>query len=88
MYGLLYLYHAIQDDLAYISPLKKLLCVKAVLFVSFWQGIVIAVLANYKIIHETAYATLEEVEIELQVRKITYVFLILYRISCCALKCY
>jgi len=66
MYGLLYFYHAISEDLEHISPLKKLLCVKAVLFVSFWQGVVIAVLAKYGLIHSTVMDTLEEVETELQ----------------------
>jgi len=66
MYGLLYFYHAIQDHLASISPLKKLLCIKAVLFLSFWQGIVCAMLAKVNIVHATASLTLDQVETELQ----------------------
>jgi len=66
MYGLLYFYHAIQDHLAYISPLKKLLCIKAVLFVSFWQGVICSMLAKVDVVHATASLSLEQVETELQ----------------------
>jgi len=66
MYGLLYFYHAIQEALAHIGPLKKLLCIKAVLFLSFWQGILLSSLATLNIVHSTASATLEQVETELQ----------------------
>jgi len=66
MYGLLYFYHAIQDHLASISPLKKLLCIKAVLFLSFWQGVICAMLAKVNIVHATASLTLDQVETELQ----------------------
>jgi len=66
MYGLLYFYHAVQDDLKHVSPLKKLLCIKAVLFLSFWQAIAISVLAHFDLIHGTAKASLDQVEVELQ----------------------
>jgi hypothetical protein len=67
MYGLLYFYHAVEHELHHIKPLQKLLCIKAVLFLSFWQGIVCALLAKVNIIHSTAQHSLEEIEIELQV---------------------
>jgi len=66
MYGLLYFYHAVADELKKIGPLAKLLCIKAVLFLSFWQGIVIAMLAHYGLVHGSVYNTLDQVETELQ----------------------
>jgi len=66
MYGLLYFYHAIQDDLKHLNPLYKLLCIKAVLFLSFWQGVAISGLASANIIQGTAVSSLNKVETELQ----------------------
>jgi len=66
MYGLLYFYHAIDTILSSIGPLMKLLCIKAVLFLSFWQGMAISIAASFNMIHESAYNSLEQVEVELQ----------------------
>jgi len=66
MYGLLYFYHAIAEALHEIKPLAKLLCIKAVLFLSFWQGVVISIMDKFGMIHESAYNSLSQVETELQ----------------------
>ncbi|CAK0800840.1 unnamed protein product [Prorocentrum cordatum] len=44
MYGLVLFYHANQARLAPLSPIKKILSIKILLFFTFWQGVVVSVL--------------------------------------------
>lgn len=44
--GLLKFYHAVQDDLAWCNPFPKFLCIKGIVFMTFWQGLVISFLAT------------------------------------------
>jgi hypothetical protein len=44
--GLIKFYHAVQDDLAWCSPFPKFLCIKGIVFMTFWQGLVISFLAS------------------------------------------
>ncbi len=44
--GLLKFYHAVQDDLAWCNPFPKFLCIKGIVFMTFWQGLVIRILAE------------------------------------------
>uniref|UniRef100_A0A7S4K9Z7 Uncharacterized protein n=1 Tax=Odontella aurita TaxID=265563 RepID=A0A7S4K9Z7_9STRA len=44
--GLLKFYHAVQDDLSWCRPFPKFLCIKGIVFMTFWQGLVIAILAK------------------------------------------
>merc|ERR1719378_1844081 len=46
LYCLVMLYHVVYEDAKPIRPLAKFLCVKAAVFFSFWQAIVIAVLVK------------------------------------------
>lgn len=66
MNSLLEFYHALAGDMKHINPLMKLLCIKGVLFLSTWQGIICAVLAKVHIIHSTASYSVDQVEIGLQ----------------------
>lgn len=43
--GLLKFYHLVQDDLAWCRPWPKFLCIKGVVFMTFWQGLTISILA-------------------------------------------
>eukprot|EP01041_Mallomonas_annulata_P006040 gene6040-12175_t len=45
-YGLLSFYHATEDELAWCNPWPKFLCIKGVVFMTFWQGVVIGVMST------------------------------------------
>eukprot|EP00850_Spirogloea_muscicola_P020781 SM000226S07422 [mRNA] locus=s226:115156:117573:- [translate_table: standard] len=63
VYTLLFCYHAFAPELASHKPLAKLLCVKGVVFFSFWQGLVISLLAWSKFLHtDTWFYSVPQVE--------------------------
>ena len=55
--ALVYFYYGTKEFLAGKNALRKFLCIKAVVFLSFWQGIVIAVLANVGVLPKFDYWT-------------------------------
>ncbi|KAF0541708.1 organic solute transporter Ostalpha-domain-containing protein [Gigaspora margarita] len=57
LYALVVFYNAISDAIASEKPFFKLLCVKMVVFFSFWQALILSVLASIGLIHETQYWT-------------------------------
>lgn len=44
--GLSKFYHAAKDDLAWCQPYSKFLTIKGVVFMTFWQGLIIDILFN------------------------------------------
>jgi hypothetical protein len=66
LWALLMVYHELVDELAPLRPLPKFLAVKAVVFASFWQGIIISALSFAKVITPTLDYSQEEVAAGLQ----------------------
>jgi len=52
LYAVIWLYHGIHESIAPFRPMFKFLCVKAVVFLTFWQGVLLAALAYGGIIHD------------------------------------
>lgn len=44
--GLLRFYHAVQTELVWCRPFPKFLCIKGIVFMTFWQGFVITIAAK------------------------------------------
>jgi hypothetical protein len=44
--GLLKFYHAVRKDLKWIRPWPKFLTIKGVVFLTFWQGMMISIIVN------------------------------------------
>jgi len=42
--GLLKFYHAVRDDLAWCQPFAKFMTIKGVVFMTFWQGLIISII--------------------------------------------
>jgi hypothetical protein len=61
LYFLIQFYQVTKDDMREIRPLPKFLAIKAVVFLTFWQGVVLAGLVNLKYIKQVAEYTAEDV---------------------------
>uniref|UniRef100_M4C6G6 RxLR effector candidate protein n=1 Tax=Hyaloperonospora arabidopsidis (strain Emoy2) TaxID=559515 RepID=M4C6G6_HYAAE len=65
-YYLVLFYLALGTQLAPYNPVPKFLCIKAVLFLSFWQSVVLAFLSRFQIIHELGSWSVENVTTGIQ----------------------
>lgn len=46
--GLLKFYHAVNEELQWCQPFSKFLCIKGVVFMTFWQGLLISIFVGLK----------------------------------------
>jgi len=61
-YILVLFYVAFKKELKPYGPVPKFLCIKAVLFLSFWQSVLLAILSRFHLIHDIGKFTTEDVK--------------------------
>lgn len=66
MYCLLLFYTVCKEDLKPFRPVPKFLVVKAVIFFSFWQGVIVAILVHFDVIDGLGEWTQRDVATALQ----------------------
>ncbi|GFH23709.1 uncharacterized protein HaLaN_21364, partial [Haematococcus lacustris] len=60
LYCLAQLYWVCHKELAPIRPLSKFLCIKAVVFLTFWQGVLLAILVSGGVITDESWSTYDQ----------------------------
>ena len=65
-YYLVLFYLALHDFLAPYNPTLKFICIKSVLFLSFWQGVVVAGFAQFNLLQGFWIYTTDDVETGIQ----------------------
>eukprot|EP01084_Bolivina_argentea_P260193 439319_1 len=65
-YSLVTFYMVLYEPLQPFEPLSKFLCIKGVLFVSFWQSLVLAILSYYGVFHARGGWTSKNVSVGIQ----------------------
>lgn len=53
--GLLKFYHVVQQDLQWCKPFSKFMSIKGIVFLTFWQGLLIAIIVNFEFNGGTSY---------------------------------
>jgi hypothetical protein len=61
MYGLILFYLTVAQDIKQYKPIMKFLSVKFVIFFSFWQSILLGLLANFGAIHATQFFSVNDI---------------------------
>eukprot|EP01090_Pellita_catalonica_P010804 TRINITY_DN22249_c0_g1_i1.p1 TRINITY_DN22249_c0_g1~~TRINITY_DN22249_c0_g1_i1.p1 ORF type:complete len:399 (-),score=58.04 TRINITY_DN22249_c0_g1_i1:57-1199(-) len=66
MYFLVLFYTVTKEELKPFKPVAKFLCIKAVILFSFWQGVIIAVISYFGLLHATEDWTEKDISTGLQ----------------------
>eukprot|EP00002_Diphylleia_rotans_P033250 TRINITY_DN704_c0_g1_i7.p1 TRINITY_DN704_c0_g1~~TRINITY_DN704_c0_g1_i7.p1 ORF type:complete len:281 (-),score=26.69 TRINITY_DN704_c0_g1_i7:1005-1847(-) len=82
MYYLVLFYQTTKDDLARFNPLAKFICVKSVVFLTFWQSVVIAGLVWVGIITDVEDYPADALAISLQVLILILSTIIIILLDC------
>lgn len=65
-YGLLQFYHGLEKEIAWCNPWPKFLCIKGVVFMTFWQGIALSAMSSMGLVEEKAASQLQNLLICLE----------------------
>lgn len=68
--GLLKFFHVVSEDLRWCYPFSKFMCIKGVIFMTFWQGFVISIIASniYKSVDDEKIYDTKRMEWSLEVQ--------------------
>lgn len=58
-YGLLSFYHGTEKDLAWCEPWPKFLCIKGIVFATFWQSLCIQLMSAFDLVDEKAASQIQ-----------------------------
>ncbi|KAF0534988.1 DUF300-domain-containing protein [Gigaspora margarita] len=76
LYCLIIFYVCTKDDLKPYRPIPKFLCVKSVIFFSFWQGFALSIFVYLGIIRDTESNSAQSISVSIQDFLITFEMLI------------
>lgn len=76
-YGLLSFYHGTEKDLAWIDPWPKFLCIKGVVFMTFWQNASLQVMSTFGFVDAKAATQIQNLLIclEMLLASIAHVYI-------------
>lgn len=80
-YGLLSFYHGTEKELAWCEPWPKFVCVKSIVFMTFWQGICINAMSSLGMVDEKAAGQIQNllICIEMLVASLAHVYVFPYK---------
>lgn len=80
-YGLLSLYHGVEKDLEWCDPWPKFLCIKGVVFATFWQNIAIQGMTMFDLLDERAASQISNllICIEMLVASLAHIYIFPYQ---------
>ena len=75
-YGLLSFYHVVAKELAWCDPWPKFLCIKGIVFFSFWQDITLQIMSGWGLVDSTGASQIQNllICIEMFMASIAHVY--------------
>lgn len=80
-YGLLSFYHGVERDLEWCEPWPKFLCIKGVVFLTFWQSVTIQIMGNFGLVGEKSASQISNllICIEMLIASIAHFYIFPYQ---------
>jgi hypothetical protein len=80
-YGLLSFYHGVEKDLEWCDPWPKFLCIKGVVFLTFWQSVAIQIMSTLGFVDEKAASQIQNllICIEMLIASIAHFYIFPYQ---------